>query len=87
MPGQVLMTESVANTDHGVDLEQVGVRLLRGVDSPLPLWRVLAHEPVRDPVCGTAVVGTPAARLTRDGADVVFCSEECLRAFVATPAG
>jgi class 3 adenylate cyclase len=86
MAGQVLMTESVASSDHGVDLEQVGVRLLRGVDAPLPLWRVVAQEPARDPVCGSVVVGTPAARLTRDGADVVFCSDECLRAFVATPA-
>lgn len=87
MPGQVLMTETIARADHGIELEQVGVRLLRGLDSPLPLWRVVIFEPARDPVCGAEVVGVPAARLSRDGEEVVFCSEDCLRAFVAAPAG
>lgn len=87
MPRQILLTESVAASDHGAELEQVGVRLLRGVDAPLPLWRVARHANATDPVCGALVQGAPAARLTRDGEDLVFCSDECLRQFVSAPAG
>jgi YHS domain-containing protein len=53
----------------------------------LPLWRVVAPDAALDPVCGADVGAAPAARLTRDGREVVFCSEACLRAFVAAPAG
>lgn len=90
MAGQVLLSDAVASglrdavtsgLDDGVRIEQVGVRLLRGIDEPLALWRVVRDETARDPVCG-AEVGAPAARLRRDGQEIVFCSEECLRRFV-----
>jgi uncharacterized protein len=32
---------------------------------------------VRDPVCGTFVIPTPALSLRKGGDEVYFCSEEC----------
>ncbi len=84
MPGQILLTETVARVDHGASLEEVGVRILRGIDSAVPLWRVARTGNARDPVCGREVGADPAARLTRDGEELVFCSEDCLRTFVAS---
>jgi adenylate cyclase len=42
MPGQILLTEPVAKaaSDAGIPVEEVGVRMLRGVDDPLALYRV-----------------------------------------------
>ena len=42
MPGQILLTEPVANAADkaGISLEEVGVRMMRGVDEPLALYRV-----------------------------------------------
>jgi adenylate cyclase len=87
MPGQIVMTDTVAREvdEEAVRLEEVGVRLLRGVDEPLALWRVAHDDETRDPVCGLEVGTTAAVRLHRDGRDVAFCSEECLRRFVEDP--
>jgi class 3 adenylate cyclase len=42
MPGQILLTEPVAKaaSNAGIPVEEVGVRILRGVDDPLALYRV-----------------------------------------------
>jgi adenylate cyclase len=42
MPGQILLTEPVAKaaSDAGVPVEGVGVRMMRGVDEPIALYRV-----------------------------------------------
>jgi adenylate cyclase len=42
MPGQILLTEPVAKaaSNDGVPVEEVGVRMMRGVDDPLALYRV-----------------------------------------------
>jgi adenylate cyclase len=42
MPGQILLTEPVANAADkvGIPVEEVGVRMMRGVDDPLALHRV-----------------------------------------------
>jgi adenylate cyclase len=42
MPGQILLTEVVATaaSKAGIEVEEVGVRVMRGVDDPLPLYRV-----------------------------------------------
>jgi adenylate cyclase len=42
MPGQILMTEPVANaaSKTGIEVEELGVRMMRGVDDPLALYRV-----------------------------------------------
>ena len=40
--GQILMTEPVAKvaSNEGIPVEEVGVRMMRGVDDPLALYRV-----------------------------------------------
>lgn len=42
MPGQILLTEPVATAARkaGIEVEELGVRMMRGVDDPLPLYRV-----------------------------------------------
>jgi adenylate cyclase len=42
MPGQILLTEPVATaaTKAGIEIEELGVRMMRGVDNPLALYRV-----------------------------------------------
>jgi adenylate cyclase len=42
MAGQILMTEPVAKaaTNEGIPVEEVGVRMMRGIDEPLALYRV-----------------------------------------------
>ena len=42
MPGQILLTEPVASAADkaGIPVEEVGVRMMRGVDEPLALYRV-----------------------------------------------
>jgi adenylate cyclase len=51
--GEVLMTEGVAEQlDDGEAAEPVGVRMLRGVESPVRLFRLIVPEEQRDPVCG-----------------------------------
>jgi adenylate cyclase len=42
MPGQILLTEPVATaaSKAGIEIEELGVRLMRGVDNPLALYRV-----------------------------------------------
>jgi adenylate cyclase len=42
MPGQILLTEPVAKaaSNEGIPVEEIGVRMMRGVDEPLALYRV-----------------------------------------------
>jgi adenylate cyclase len=42
MPGQILLTEPVATaaSKAGIEVEEVGVRMMRGVDNPVALYRV-----------------------------------------------
>ena len=42
MPGQILLTDPVATaaTKVGIEVEELGVRMMRGVDDPLALYRV-----------------------------------------------
>jgi adenylate cyclase len=42
MPGQILLTEPVATAANkaGIEVEELGVRMMRGVDEPLALYRV-----------------------------------------------
>ena len=42
MAGQILLTEPVANaaSKAGIEVEELGVRMMRGVDDPLALYRV-----------------------------------------------
>jgi adenylate cyclase len=42
MPGQILLTEPVATAADkaGIPVEEVGMRMMRGVDEPVALYRV-----------------------------------------------
>lgn len=42
MPGQILVTDAVATAANkaGIEVEELGVRMMRGVDEPLALYRV-----------------------------------------------
>jgi adenylate cyclase len=42
MPGQILLTEpvAVAADKAGIEIDELGVRMMRGVDDPLALYRV-----------------------------------------------
>jgi adenylate cyclase len=88
MPDQILVTDTVVDSidDDSVRVEAVGVRLLRGVDAPLALSRVVHGDETRDPVCGAETGSHAAARLSRNGRELAFCSDECLRRFVDNPA-
>jgi len=46
MAGQILLTEPVAKaaTNEGIPVEEVGVRMMRGVDDPLALYRVTPSQ-------------------------------------------
>jgi class 3 adenylate cyclase len=87
MAEQILVTDTVVADidDETIRIESVGVRLLRGADAPLALWRVAHGDETRDPVCGTELGRDAAARLTQNGRDLAFCSEDCLRRFVENP--
>lgn len=92
---QILASRSVR--DAAAELPEVefvplGKRRLKGVAEELELYAVrvaaeVATERVVDPVCGMELQASEvAARLLREGAEVVFCSDDCLQLFVAAPA-
>lgn len=89
MPNQIVVTEPVAKAAEaaGLSVASAGIRELRGIEDPLPLFRVLQRREVatRDPVCGMRVLADAAARLTWGGVEYVFCSEDCLKRFVEDP--
>jgi adenylate cyclase len=74
MAEQILVTDTVVAgiDDEMIRVEKVGVRLLRGVDAPLALWRVAYGDETRDPVCGAEIGTSAAARLTQHGRDLAF---------------
>lgn len=83
--GQTVMTEAVAEYIETADVvEPLGVRMLRGADRPMQLYRLAHREERRDPVCGRIVQPPPAARLREGDDEVWFCSEECLRKYLST---
>lgn len=83
-PGQILLTEKVVDGAGPLRAQarEVGARLLRGVDQPTALFRIEREKGRVDPVCGNTVTSPPAARITRDGTEHWFCSEDCLRRFL-----
>ncbi len=74
-----------------VEFVRLGKRRLKGLASELVLYEarragVEGREKHVDPVCGMEM--TPeevAARLTLEGEQHCFCSDDCLRQFVAAP--
>jgi class 3 adenylate cyclase len=82
-PGEVLVTDAVvAQLVDDSQVEPVGVRLLRGVEHPLTLHRLIRGGAHRDPVCGVTIKQEPAAQLRHDAEDLWFCSQACLRRFL-----
>ena len=75
-----------------VEFVQLPKRQLKGLVEEVEVYE--AHSatgtegmPLVDPVCGMELQrGEAAATLRVSGRDVAFCSEECLRRFVAAPA-
>ncbi len=91
---QVLVTESVRNAAKDlpeVEFVRVGKRRLKGLASEVVLFEARPSSPAGeekaiDPVCGMEL--RPAevvARLSLEGRERAFCSDECLRQFVASP--
>jgi adenylate cyclase len=87
--GETLMTQVVAErAGDAIAVEPAGVRILRGMERPLALYRLPAHQDEkRDPACGKPVKAPPAARLQQDGDELWFCSKECLRKYLDSEAG
>jgi YHS domain-containing protein len=82
--GQTVLTEAVAEElAEGAPVEDVGVRMLRGSERPVRLYRLAPRQERHDPACGRTVEAPPAARLRQDGEELWFCSERCLRDFLA----
>jgi class 3 adenylate cyclase len=90
-PNEILATEEVAGaaTFEGIVVDEVGDRDIRGVVGSVRLFRITrtgvrATRRERDPVCGMLVT-EPAGRLIVGGFEFVFCSQDCLRRFLADP--
>ena len=92
---QVLVTGAVRHAIRGADgieLIRLPKRTVKGVTEDVVLYcvrRVAVAAPaakITDPVCGMELgPHEEAAHLTLEGRDYRFCSDECLRRFVAAP--
>lgn len=91
---QVLVTGEVWKRvkDHeGLQFVRLGKRRLKGLAAEVEVFEVRHAAPegaqrVIDPVCGMEIsVSEATARLTIGGRERWFCTEECLRQFVASP--
>jgi class 3 adenylate cyclase len=93
---QVLVTADVRKEARDlpeIEFARLGKRQLKGVSVKLDLFEVRSSaapgagaEKVIDPVCGMELgPGEIAARLSLEGTERAFCSEECLRKFVSSP--
>jgi adenylate cyclase len=82
--GQTVLTEAVAEAlDDATAVEPIGVRMLRGAARPIQLYRLARRETRRDPSCGRTVESPPAASLRENGEELWFCSQQCLRDYLA----
>ncbi|HYZ97780.1 MAG TPA: adenylate cyclase regulatory domain-containing protein [Acidimicrobiales bacterium] len=90
---EFLITATVrAGTDaRDLEVTPVGARDLRGIAGSVELFGVRrlggrGPERMTDPVCLMELdPGRAAAQLTWHGTDLRFCSDDCLRIFIATP--
>lgn len=91
---QILVTSEVRKEARDlpeVEFARLGKRKLKGLSGTFDLFEVrstgaLAAQRVIDPVCGMEIgAAEVAARLSLEGAERAFCSEACLRKFVASP--
>jgi YHS domain-containing protein len=93
---QVLVTAEVRKEARDlpeIEFVRLGKRQLKGVSTKVDLFEVraggaLEAEKAIDPVCGMELGAEEiAARLSLEGTERAFCSEACLRKFVASPEG
>jgi len=92
---QILVTADVRKEARDlpeVEFIRLGKRQLKGVSGKLDLFEVRSRlapasaEKAVDPVCGMELgPGEIAASLSLEGVERAFCSEACLRKFVASP--
>lgn len=89
MAGEILVTEPVAGAAEaaGIPVERLGVRVARGVQEPLAMARIVRARPPAecDPICGMTVDAQAPAQLVHEGRRFFFCSQDCLRTFLAAP--
>ncbi|HUF52565.1 MAG TPA: adenylate/guanylate cyclase domain-containing protein [Dehalococcoidia bacterium] len=91
---QVLVSAEVRNRARdleGVEWIRVGMQRLKGLAAEVELFEarmssVEAPDKVIDPVCGMELgLREVAARLSLNGVDHSFCSDDCLKQFVRAP--
>lgn len=91
---QFLLTDQVrrrAKTYEGVEFIRLGKRRLKGLSAEVEVYEARAIDPAQvekvvDPVCGMELGKTEvASRLTWEGREYFFCSDDCLRRFVRQP--
>jgi class 3 adenylate cyclase len=91
---QVLLTEAARREAVGLDgmeLVRLGRRRFKGLAEEIEVFEVRAAAEQReakavDPVCAMELASAEvAASLMIGGQQVAFCSEECLRRYVASP--
>jgi adenylate cyclase len=91
---QFLLTDQVrrrAKTYEGVEYIRLGKRRLKGLSAEVDVYEARAVDPAQiekvvDPVCGMELGKTEvASRLTWEGREYHFCSDDCLRRFVRQP--
>ncbi len=91
---QILVTGEVRKAAAGlpgVEFVRLGKRRLKGLAESLVVFEVrpgvtAPPEKTIDPVCGMELgVAEVAARLSLEGQERSFCSEDCLRKFVVSP--
>ena len=92
---QLLVTAAVRKEAGGlpdVEFVPMGMRRLRGLANEVEVFEVVSRAKAQatprlvDPVCGMELgAGEAAARLSLEGEERVFCSQECLQRFVAAP--
>lgn len=91
---QILVTADVRKEAAGlpeIEFARLGKRRLKGIQERLEVFEVRSGGAPAggreiDPVCGVELVpGEIAARLSLEGSERAFCSEACLRKFVASP--
>jgi adenylate cyclase len=91
---QVLVTAEVrreAAGVEGIEFMRLGKRTLKGLGGRFELYAARStsravEEKHIDPVCGMELAPAEvAAHLTLEGEERCFCSEDCLRKFIAAP--
>ena len=94
-PHEVLVTAAVRELARGdrVVFEPAGSRRLKGIVDELGLFTArdaaaTATSKERDPVCGMELAAEDVAArqsLEHEGRELAFCSDECLRRYIAAP--